>query len=69
MKAYETHFEMAERLGMTSASIKRLALQSKLGPYGSSGGVLYFPTEGGDIAFFQAMMRVRYQCSGLANGR
>ena len=69
MKAYETHFELAERLRMTPARTKRLALQYKLGPYGSSGGVLYFPTAGGDMAFFEAMMRVRFIDRCPADGR
>ena len=59
-KTYETHFEVAKTLGASPARIKRLVLNAKMGPYGSSGGVLYFPTDGKDMTFFDSMTAIRH---------
>ena len=59
-RVYDTHFERAEQLGKTPAQVKRMALSFKLGPYGSSGGVIYFPRDGTNMQFFEKMMNIRY---------
>lgn len=58
-QTYDTHFELAEQLGKTPEQVKRIAVGAQLGPYGSSGGVIYFPRDRKSMNFFEQIMRAR----------
>ena len=59
-RKFETHFERAERLGMTPAKVKKLAIRMRMGAFGVLGGVVFFPTYGNDMAFFGKIVHARY---------
>ena len=62
MKIFETHFEVAQRLGITPKAVIAKAREAGRGGYGFCGGVYFFPTQTGPDAmrFFERLMQVRY---------
>ena len=58
---FETHFEVADRLGITPKAVIAKARRAGSG-YGVCGGVYFFPTQTGPDAmrFFERLMEVRY---------
>lgn len=61
-KVYETHFEVAERLGVSAKEVARRICAGEFPTFASSGGVYYIPTQQGPHAgdFFEKLIAVRY---------